>query len=202
MPAIVLYYGPYEAHGMLKHRVQRLHGLIQHLTEQKYEVELVPFLHLNRLVVKMLGTVVFRCDIRSLLFNVDYESDVVCQRVAAAIKETEKRLYDNENIPRFTLIEDIKRNRGKVTGQELFGSKLLFEHAEELLHQRLKKKSEVVLFSLEDSTIIRDQMNWSGPTLPDFAESIITDILGNAINTSSEMILENFFAQYSVHNEA
>ncbi|KAK9738080.1 Uncharacterized protein family UPF0728 [Popillia japonica] len=87
MPAIILHYGPYEAHGVIKHRTQRLHGLLTCLTAKQYEVEIVPSQYVNRLAIEMQGSIIFQCDIRNLLFNMECEDDIICQRLIAAIEE-------------------------------------------------------------------------------------------------------------------
>ncbi|KAI4458180.1 hypothetical protein MML48_7g00003122 [Holotrichia oblita] len=139
MPLVVLHYGPYEAHGTIKHRIQRLHGLLRHLTQKQYEVELIPSIHLNRLIVKMLENIIYQCDIRNLLFNVDHADDPVCARIIAVIEEAETRFYASTNVPQFTMQgyppDYLKSLNTKDILKELPDSSvisLLYEHSEHL----------------------------------------------------------------------
>ncbi|GJQ68698.1 hypothetical protein Trydic_g17234 [Trypoxylus dichotomus] len=133
MPMVILHYGPYEAHGALKHRIQRLHGLLTGLAAKQYEVEVAPSQHINRLEVEMEGSIIFQSDIRNLLFNVECEDDVVCQRIIAIIDEAVSRIYSNYNVPKFVSITEGRRYLEKcktLTTRDYFSSgiSLLYEH--------------------------------------------------------------------------
>lgn len=139
MKSVILYYGPYEACQFLKYRTQRLHGLLNVLSQKEYEVEIKPFLHLNRLSIEMAGSIIYQCDIRNLLFNLEYEDDVVCQRIVEVIEEAESRINTDTNIPKFPSTKDAKRYVDicqRAMTKEFFESyiSLIYEHHKHLQH--------------------------------------------------------------------
>ncbi|KAK9744034.1 Uncharacterized protein family UPF0728 [Popillia japonica] len=210
MPLVVLSYGPYEAHGAVKYRTQRLHGLLRGLTQKQYEVEIIPSIHLNRLDVKMLENIIFQCDIRNLLFNIDYESDPVCMRIIAVIEEAEARFFADRNVPRFIrkgyppdYLKSLSAKEILEHVQKSSIISLLYEHSK---HIQPKQNSEHLVGSnakIETShgSYKRLQQNrmWS-PSLCDiipkqsstgidetlvnrkFAESVSYDIMSDIIN--------------------
>lgn len=191
MPAIILHYGPYEAHGVIKHRTQRLHGLLTCLTAKQYEVEIVPSQYVNRLAIEMQGSIIFQCDIRNLLFNMECEDDIICQRLIAAIEEAACRLYSGHNVPTFVSFQAGKRYRESknLTTKDYFSSNisLLYEHQVHYRTDRIKpldivnKQEEHVLslqnvysdYGEEDEyfCVYDEYADW------DFAHAIIKGIL-------------------------
>ncbi|KAI4470267.1 hypothetical protein MML48_1g13462 [Holotrichia oblita] len=186
MRSVILYYGPYEAWGSLKYRTQRLHGLLNALSQRDYEVEIIPFPHLNRLSIEMAGSIIYQCDIRNLLFNIDYEDDVVCRRIVAIIEEADSRINAAGNILKFYSTKhprryvDISKN---VATQDFFESyiDLIYEHQE---HLRSIDKNQITLKvpSYEHScrkTSIKMSKNKADNeyAISDFAYSIIRDIV-------------------------
>ncbi|KAF2896951.1 hypothetical protein ILUMI_09222 [Ignelater luminosus] len=133
VPSIKLHYGPYIANGVIRHKTQRLHGVIQCLTKLGYAIEIVPSIHMDRLSVEMLGREIYRCNIKNLQFNIECKDDVICKRLVETVQEASSRLYADENFPQYhpvlrgrRVIHEIKNKR---TNQDLFSSdiKLWFE---------------------------------------------------------------------------
>ncbi|CAH1102604.1 unnamed protein product [Psylliodes chrysocephalus] len=85
-------YGPYEAHGVITHRAQRLYGLIKHLTDLGFEIEIRQMNLLNRLEIIMYKRKIFQCNITNMKFNMISEYDPVCLRAVAAVKEAASRM--------------------------------------------------------------------------------------------------------------
>ncbi|XP_071056984.1 uncharacterized protein [Onthophagus taurus] len=130
---ITLNYGPYEAYGIIRHRPQRLHGLVEALTKRNFMVELIQTEHLNRLTIDIYGVTIFRCDIRNLLFNVCADNDVVCLRALDAIEEASKRIFSDTNVPKFVSVEEgmrfieKRKHYGTADYLQTSGVELLFE---------------------------------------------------------------------------
>ncbi|XP_017767966.1 PREDICTED: uncharacterized protein LOC108556391 [Nicrophorus vespilloides] len=103
--SLILHYGPYESHGVIRHKIQRLKGLVEELTKEKYFVEMVASPHLNRLTVEMRGRTIFTCDIRNLLFNLSLEMDVVGRRIIDVIKQHEVIFFADENVAKYDSIK-------------------------------------------------------------------------------------------------
>ncbi|CAH1183430.1 unnamed protein product [Phaedon cochleariae] len=97
-------YGPYEAHGVIDHRIQRLRGLLRCLSNLGYEIELIPVSLLNRFEIEMCDRKIFVGDITNLKFNMECEDDVVCKRAVAAVEEANSRMSVEDNIPRYDSI--------------------------------------------------------------------------------------------------
>lgn len=191
MPSVILRYGPYEANGVIKHRTQRLHGLMTRLTQKHYEVEIVPSIHINRLTIEMEGSIIYQCDIRNLLFNMDYEDDIVCQRVYTAINEAASRIYCIKNIPAFASVKEGKRYTEKsktLKTEDFFDSSvgLLYEHQVHLrgvldMYQEFSEQEDEKYMSIQDSQLgwcedddfyfFDEYADW------DFASGIIRSIL-------------------------
>lgn len=209
MPAVILHYGPYEAYGVIKHRTQRLHGLLTVLTTKDYEVEIIPCQHLNRLTVEMEGSIIFQCDIRHLLFNMECEDDAVCQRVIAAIDEAANRIYCDKNVPTFVSIKEGKRYLEKcknLTTKDYFSSSicLLYEHQVHFREDKVKAaepsfKEEQQVWSPhdeysdygeQDDFIMYDEYaDW------DFASSIIKAILESLPQAADVVDVDETFAR-------
>lgn len=105
-----------DLHVCFRERTQKtliIFSRLGHMTELGYELELIPSSHLNRLVIEMKGVEVFRCDIRNLLFNVDASRDPVCTRAVNAILSAEPQIYNEENIPLFSSINEGMRSYQK-----------------------------------------------------------------------------------------
>lgn len=78
----------------------------EQLTKLGYAIEYIPSIHLNRLTIVMKEREIFRCDIRNLLFNMDYCDDVVGKRLVAAVEEARKRIYNENNIPMYDSVKE------------------------------------------------------------------------------------------------
>lgn len=96
MTSLKIYYGPYEAHGVIQFRIQRLYGLLRYLKQHNYELEVYKVNLFNRLAVEMYDRQIFIADIRNFKFNIDCEDDVVCTRAIEAIKEAEMRILKEQ----------------------------------------------------------------------------------------------------------
>lgn len=98
MTSLKIYYGPYEAHGIIKHRIQRIRGLLQYLEENHYETEVIKVNLINRLAIEMCERQIFVADIKNFKFNMDWEDDAVCQKAIYAITEAQSRMmFDNKS---------------------------------------------------------------------------------------------------------
>jgi len=83
---VLIYYGPYQANGVVTHRTYRLEGLQELLTRNGHLImELVPVEDWNRLWLKVNGEIVFRCDIRDLDFGGDGLLDPLCHKALKAV---------------------------------------------------------------------------------------------------------------------
>lgn len=119
---IKLRYGPYEYNGIIRHRPHHMIGVIRCLTNLGYEIELVPTMHRNRLVVEILGRAVFQCNQLNLPFNMECDS-IVCKRVIDVIMEASQRMYSYSNVPKYT-----QRSRGMRAVQEIADAQDTFDH--------------------------------------------------------------------------
>ncbi|XP_023025308.1 UPF0728 protein C10orf53 homolog [Leptinotarsa decemlineata] len=132
MVFIKISYGPYEAHGVIRHRIQRLRGLLRHLSELGYEIEVAEVNLFNRVEIEMFERRIFIGDIRNFKFNESYEDDPVCQKAVAAVEEAKSRMAVEENVRSFIPIEQGMRyvqrvSHGIDTQELLLDSELLFE---------------------------------------------------------------------------
>ncbi|CAG9860154.1 unnamed protein product [Phyllotreta striolata] len=91
-PTVRIEYGPYEAHGVIKHRIQRLYGLIRNLVDLGFELDIRKVVLINRLQIIMYNRKIFQCNIKNLKFNMTAEYDLVCQRIVDAVVEASKRM--------------------------------------------------------------------------------------------------------------
>ncbi|XP_031345702.1 uncharacterized protein LOC116172603 [Photinus pyralis] len=112
IPHVKLRYGSYEYNGIIRHRPHHLIGVIRCLTNLGFEIEIVPSIHRNRLVVEILGRTVFQCNQLNLPFNMECD-DTVSRRVIDVIREASRRMYSYGNVPKFT-----PRSRGMRALQE------------------------------------------------------------------------------------
>lgn len=130
---VQLYMGPYEANGIIRHRIQRLKGLQDALSKSGYSTELVPTMHLNRFSMVFYDREIFRCNIRSFQFNIPAEEDPFCKTVLEILQEHESRFFKDENIPKFVNVDYgmrfIKMNKRMTTADMFTASdiKLLYE---------------------------------------------------------------------------
>ncbi|XP_044750406.1 UPF0728 protein C10orf53 homolog [Coccinella septempunctata] len=99
--SLIIYYGPYETNGLIKHKADRLHGLLSELSRLSFHIELIPTKHLERLTIEMRNREIFRCNIKYLKYNMDYEDDPMAQKIVAAVQEAHSRIYNESNIPRY-----------------------------------------------------------------------------------------------------
>lgn len=98
MTVIKIYYGPYEAHGVITHRIERLKGLLQYLEDNNYNIEVIKVNYLNRLAIEMCERQIFLVNITNFKFNMDWQDDKVCMRALDAIKEAETRMVHADNM--------------------------------------------------------------------------------------------------------
>ncbi|KAK4880582.1 hypothetical protein RN001_008728 [Aquatica leii] len=94
---IKLHYGPYEYNGFIRHRTQRLHGVIHCLTKLGYQIEIVPSLHINRLFIEISGKTIYSCNIQHLSFNMEFDDDV-CKNITKAVEEASRRIFHDKNV--------------------------------------------------------------------------------------------------------
>lgn len=110
MSYVIIRYGPYSAYGVIKHRSQKMYGLLcngfvfrfsysliincfeAHLDSLGYQFELIEISEYNRLTIEMCDREIFRCDIRNLMFNLPVDDDLVCQRAVKVIEEASNRM--------------------------------------------------------------------------------------------------------------
>lgn len=98
MTSVKIFYGPYEAHGVIRHRIQKLRGLLQYLEGKNYDVEVVKVNYLNTLSIEMCDRQIFIANIRNFKFNIDWQDDVVCNRAINAITEAESRMMYHQKL--------------------------------------------------------------------------------------------------------
>ncbi|KAJ8978428.1 hypothetical protein NQ317_019666 [Molorchus minor] len=122
-------YGPYEAHGLIKHRFQKLRGLYECLSKLGYEIELIQINLLNRLSIEMADRIIYRCNIRYLSFNMDCNDDNICERAVFAIEEAKSRMLTDKNIPKYFPISKGRRHIAKMnllSAQEIISEATLW----------------------------------------------------------------------------
>lgn len=115
MVLVTLLYGPYESHGVIKHKTGRLYGIIEFLNRQGHEVSIVPSPHLNRLVIEVMGVEIYKCDIRNLDFLVGCEYKA-CKVITDIIREAVLRLDSTNNVSKCPKIKGL---RGLLDNQRL-----------------------------------------------------------------------------------
>ncbi|XP_057672336.1 cilia- and flagella-associated protein 251-like [Diorhabda carinulata] len=94
-------YGPYEAFGVIEHRIQKVRGLLKSLKQLGYDVEVREVSLLNRLEIVMCCRKIFQCDIRNLRFNMEYEDDPVCRKAVAVVEEAANRMKTEMNLSEY-----------------------------------------------------------------------------------------------------
>ncbi|XP_044266979.1 UPF0728 protein v1g117062-like isoform X1 [Tribolium madens] len=104
--SLKIFFGPYETHGVIRHKTQKfLRFFLEKLSELGYELELIPTNRLNNLTIHLRDKQIFRCDLRYLMFNIEFEDDPVCQNVVKSVEET-RALFDAEqNIAIFDTVK-------------------------------------------------------------------------------------------------
>lgn len=116
-----IYFGPYETHGVIKHKTQKLYGLLSNsfiwkvhflnetfldrLGELGYEVELIPTNRLNNLTIHLMDKQIYRCDIRYLMFNIEFEDDPVVQNIVKSVEETQALFNAEQNVAKFDTLQ-------------------------------------------------------------------------------------------------
>ncbi|EFA03664.1 UPF0728 protein C10orf53 homolog [Tribolium castaneum] len=142
--SLKIFFGPYEAHGVIRHKTQKLYGLLTKLSELGYELELIATNRLNNLTIHLRDKQIYRCDLRYLMFNIDYEDDPVCQNIVKSVEET-RALFDAEqNLATFdTLKKNYKGDTRDLLAEDV---DLMFEipHTYEEFKIRSTKKASVV----------------------------------------------------------
>ncbi|KAL5018645.1 hypothetical protein ScPMuIL_004367 [Solemya velum] len=83
---VFIKYGPYEACGVVEHRISRLKGLQNVLTKDGHTVELVEIEDWNRVELIVNGEQVFTCDIRDLDYGCDGGLDTLCKKASDAVR--------------------------------------------------------------------------------------------------------------------
>lgn len=99
-PLTKIYYGPYVCNGILKHRPEKLRGLMVGLKELCISIELIPVNKLNYLEINTWGYVIHQANITYFKFNTDFENDPVLRNSLAKIEEALIRLLDDNNTTR------------------------------------------------------------------------------------------------------
>ncbi|KAL3282569.1 hypothetical protein HHI36_005747 [Cryptolaemus montrouzieri] len=99
--SLKIFFGPYESNGLVRYKTERLHGLMSKLSELGFHIELIPTNHLERLTIEMRNREIFRCNIKFLKYNMDFEDDEIAMRAVNAVREAHSRIYNESNIPRY-----------------------------------------------------------------------------------------------------
>ncbi|GJQ68701.1 hypothetical protein Trydic_g17237 [Trypoxylus dichotomus] len=164
MPVVIVCYGPYKANGFIKHRIQRLYGLLKGLTKNEYEVEVVRSIQLNRLRIEMAGSIIYQCDIRNLLFNINYEDDIFTQQIVKIVAEATTRIYANKNDPKFVTsresqlyLEKYRKAAEKEDGGPF--AQLINKHQEYLRKQNSREMESSQTDNGDDSSELSDRAN-------------------------------------------
>ncbi|XP_049793979.1 uncharacterized protein LOC126203644 [Schistocerca nitens] len=84
---VTLHFGPYWAWGTMKHRIQRLYGLITKLEELGYNVRLDPYDIWDQLEITVNEVIIFKCRQTFLKYNCEHDEDPVCRRAVEAVTE-------------------------------------------------------------------------------------------------------------------
>lgn len=119
---VEMYMGPYESNGIIRHRIQRLRGLHDCLTERGYNVELITTVHLDRFTLKLCDREIFRCNIKCFQFNLPCGEDPTCMKVIEVLKEHEKRFNHDRNVPRYVNVKHgmrFKQNFKRMTTADM-----------------------------------------------------------------------------------
>ncbi|KAK9870490.1 hypothetical protein WA026_008048 [Henosepilachna vigintioctopunctata] len=138
--SLKIYFGPYETHGLLKHKLERLHGVLTELSSIGFHIELIPTKHLERLSIEMRNREIFRCNIKYLKYNMDFEDDEMAKNLVQAVKEAHGRFYNESNTPKY-LVND-KGMKGVHLISKGLGLKDIFTSSTELIFEILDKNSD------------------------------------------------------------
>lgn len=147
MTSLKICYGPYEAHGVIKHRVQRLRGLLSYLEEQSYIVDLRQVNFINLLSIEMCDRTIFLADIKNFKFNIYWEDDVVCKRAIDAIKEAESRIIYNRKAS--DVFSNCNTMEGEVKHVSNTNNELELEVSEEEEEESQKSMKKLEILSEE-----------------------------------------------------
>ncbi|RZC40111.1 uncharacterized protein BDFB_007887 [Asbolus verrucosus] len=90
--SIKIFFGPYESHGVIRHNTRRLFWL----ASNGYRVELIPTRFLDVVTFEIMGKQIYRCNIKSLMFNMAYEDDPVAQRIFKVINDHKQLFHSAE----------------------------------------------------------------------------------------------------------
>ncbi|XP_045471206.1 UPF0728 protein C10orf53 homolog [Harmonia axyridis] len=122
--SLIVFFGPYETNGLIKHKPERLHGLLSELNKLSYHIEVIPTKHLERLTIEMRHREIFRCNIKNLKYNMDYEDDPMAQKIVGVVQEAHSRIYNESNIPKYYVnrmgmrgVQNIQRG---ITAKDIF----------------------------------------------------------------------------------
>lgn len=83
---VIIYYGPYEACGIVEHRTSRLDGLHTVLYSDGHTVEFVETEDWNQIKLEVNGETVYKCDIRDLDYGSDGGLDKLCQEALEQVR--------------------------------------------------------------------------------------------------------------------
>ncbi|KAK7112708.1 UPF0728 protein-like [Littorina saxatilis] len=84
---VLIHYGPYEACGIVEHRIARLEGMQKVLHEAGHTTKLECIKDRNQVEIWVNGELVFKCDITELEYGGDGELDPLCTACAQAVKK-------------------------------------------------------------------------------------------------------------------
>ncbi|XP_028134067.1 UPF0728 protein C10orf53 homolog [Diabrotica virgifera virgifera] len=104
-------YGPFDAFGVMSHRIQKIRGLLKALNEEGYVVQVYKIDLLNMLQVILFNRIIFQCDVRNLKFNMDYEDDNVCKIAVSAIKEAILRMMTKVQLSSYVMAKKEIRSK-------------------------------------------------------------------------------------------
>ncbi|CAG9827178.1 unnamed protein product [Diabrotica balteata] len=126
-------YGPFDAFGVMSHRIQKIRGLLKSLNEEGYVIQVRKVDLLNMLQVILFNRIIFQCDIRNLKFNMDYEDDTVCKIAISAIKEAILRMMTKVQLSSYVMAKkemrskDANNSRSKDETKKIFSFKRMCE---------------------------------------------------------------------------
>ncbi|KAF7271363.1 hypothetical protein GWI33_015719 [Rhynchophorus ferrugineus] len=129
MSSVIIRYGPYSVYGVVRHRSQKIYGLLAHLDSLGYEVDLIEINEYNRLTIEMCNREIFRCDIRNLLFNVPFDDDQVCQRAIKVIEEANNRMRNIQQINTQNVDINASKFIDVITTQEAQSDKDIYKES-------------------------------------------------------------------------
>lgn len=142
MISLKVYYGPYEAYGAIKHRIQRLRGLLQYLEDNDYKVEIIQVNHLNKLAIELFDREIFLADIRNLKFNIYWEDDVLCKRIIRTIREAESRMSQGVvDFGRYSSVQAISKF-GSITFRNYKSVSEMMIHFRESVEEEISNDTE------------------------------------------------------------